>query len=367
MATVVDVSVRTSVPSRQGARAVGSPADVFGRVGAPLLAVVAAVVAVLAMVSPASAQEGNTLQSIEPGDGASLAERPEQIRLVFNQELAADDVVAVDLACSFQPQQLGEQEIDDDRLIVTFPVVSVLPKGACTIAWSLRDVDGETVVSGTTSFTVTSDPPAESTPTSVDGSTSAATTTTDPFIRQSATQTSGTASEPVDQGSTGGALWFGRLLSTIGILVVFGGLTLISVGWPEGPEYVVTVRFLRAAWILSRLGTVLYVVAYAAVFNGTSVGSALSPGAWLDLYDDWWRGRGALLRLVFIAASGWVAMRPERIIDPQTAMWAWAFPGFALIAVSMSRMDGPAVLLGFIIAIIHTFSVAVWFLSLIHI
>jgi len=327
-----------------------------------LVAAVATLVAVLAMASPASAQEGNALQSIEPADGASLAERPEQIRLVFNQELAEDDVVVVNLSCSFQPQELGEPEIDDDRLIVSFPVVSVLPKGACTIAWSLRNVDGETVLSSTTSFTVTSDPPAQSTPTSVDGSTGgSAATTTDPFIRQSATQTSGTASEPVDQGSTGGALWFGRLLSTLGILVVFGGLTLISVGWPEGPEYVVTVRFLRAAWVLSLLGTVLYVVAYAADFNGTSLGSALSPGQWLELYDDGWRGRGALLRLVFIGASGWVAMRPERIIDPQTAMWAWAFPGFALIAVSMSRVDGPAPLLGFIIAIAHTFSVAVWF------
>ena len=81
------------------------------------------------------------------------------------------------------------------------------------------------------------------------------------------TQTDGTVREPVEQGSTGGALWFGRLLSTLGILVVFGGLALISVGWPEGPEYVVTVRFLRAAWVLSMLGTILYVIAYTADFG----------------------------------------------------------------------------------------------------
>ncbi len=363
MATVVDVSVRTSVPSRQGARAVGLSTNTIGRAGTLLLAAMVSAVAVLTMASSVAAQEPNSLNSIEPADGASLAERPTEIQLVFNQEIADDDAVVVNLSCSFQPQELGEQEIDDDRLIVTFSVISVLPKGACTIGWSLRNVDGETLLSSTTSFTVTSDAPAQSTPTSVDGTAggTAATTTTDPFIRQSTTQTSGTASEPVDQGSTGGALWFGRLLSTLGILVVFGSLTLISVGWPEGPEYVVTVRFLRAAWVLSLLGTVLYVVAYAADFNGTSLGAALSPGEWLDLYDDGWRGRGALLRLVFIAASGWVAIRPERIIDPQTAMWAWAFPGAALIAVSMSRVDGPAPLLGFIIGMAHVFSVAVWF------
>ena len=363
MATVVVVSVRTSVPSRQGARALGAPAHAVRGLAGTVLAALAAVLALFVMASPAAAQEPNSLQSIEPADGASLAERPTEIRLVFNQELADDDDVVVNLSCSFQPQELGEREIGDDRLIVSFPVVSVLPKGACTIAWSLQDVDGETLLSSTTSFTVTSDAPVGSTPTSVaavEGGT-AATTTTDPFIRQSATQTTGTASEPVDQGSTGGAIWFGRLLSTLGILVVFGGLTLISVGWPEGPEYVVTVRFLRAAWLLSVLGTLLYVVAYAADFGGTSLGAALSPGAWLDLYDDGWTGRGALLRLVFITASGWVAVRPERIIDPQTAMWAWAFPGFALIAVSMSRVGAPAALLGFVIGLAHVFAVAVWF------
>ncbi|NNE10749.1 MAG: hypothetical protein HKN41_00715, partial [Ilumatobacter sp.] len=123
----------------------------------------------------------------------------------------------------------------------------------------------------------------------------------------------------------------------------------------------VTVRFLRATWAVALLGSVLYVIAFAADFNGTSLGTALSPGEWLELNDAGWEGRGALLRLVLIAASGWVAMRPERIIDPQTAMWAWAVPGFALVAVAMSRIEGPAAWLGFIVGVAHVLSVAVWF------
>lgn len=355
MATVVDVSVRTSVPPRTGV----GPTDVLRRRGTLLSIVLATLAAVVAMAAPATAQTPNSVQSIEPGDGASLAESPTQIVLAFNQELADDDAVTVDLACSFQPQDTGPPEVDDDRLVVTTAVNTPVPKGACTIGWSLKNADGETLLSSTTNFTVTTDPPAQTTPTS--SGDSAATTTTDPFIRQSATQTTGTASEPVDQGSTGGALWFGRLLSTLGILVVFGGLALISVGWPEGPEYVVTVRFLRAAWLLALLGTILFLVAYAADFNGTSLGSAMSPSQWLDLNDDGWRGRGALLRLVFIGATGWVAIRPERIIDPQSAMWAWALPGFALVAVSLSRVDGPAAPIGFVISVAHVLSVAVWF------
>lgn len=351
LTTVVVVSVRTSVPSRVGAHLADHARTV--------LVVAVAVLAALAIGSPAAAQDANSLQSITPQDGASLSESPTEIQLVFNQELAADDAVTVSLSCSFQPQETGIPEVDGDRLIVTTAINSPLPKGACTIAWSLKDNTGETLLSSTTSFTVTSDPPATATdPSEPDAS---VTTTTDPFIRTATTQTDGTVREPVDQGSTGGALWLGRMLSTLGILVVFGGLVLISVGWPEGPEYVVTVRFLRAAWMLALLGTFLYLVAYAADFNGTSLGSAMSPGQWLDLYDDGWRGRGALLRLVFIGASGWAAIRPERIIDPQSAMWAWALPGFALVAVSLSRVDGPAAPLGFLIGLVHVLSVAIWF------
>lgn len=351
MTTVVGVSVRTSVPSRMGASVVGR--------GATLLVAAVAIVAALAIGAPAAAQDANSLQSITPEDGVSLSESPTEIQLVFNQELAVDDSVTVNLSCSFQPQETGVPEVDDDRLIVTTAINTPLPKGACTIAWSLKDTADEVLLSGTTSFSVTSDPPATATD-PADGD-STATTTTDPFIRTAATQTDGTATEPVDQGSTGGALWLGRMLSTLGILVVFGGLALISVGWPEGPEYVVTVRFLRAAWLLALLGTFLYLIAYAADFNGTSLGSAMSPGQWLDLNDDGWSGRGALLRLVFIGASGWAAIRPERIIDPQSAMWAWALPGFALVAVSLSRVDGPAAPLGFLIGLVHVLSVAIWF------
>jgi copper transport protein len=347
MATVVDVSVRTFVPSRIGARVVHMLMLLF-------------VVGVAVTFAPhsASAQETNSLQSIEPADGASLGESPKLITLVFNQELAADAIPSVDLSCSFQPQDTGLPEIDEDRLIVTTAITNQLPKGVCTIAWSLKDALGETLLIDTTNFSVTVEPTiTETTVAAAEGTTA----TTDPFIRQSTTPTAGTASEPVDQGSTGGALWLGRMLSTLGILVVFGGLALISVGWPEGPEYVVTVRFLRAAWLLSVFGTLLYLVAYAADFNGTSLGTALSPGEWLHLSDDGWEGRGALLRFVFIGASGWAAIRPERIIDPQSAMWAWGLPGFALVTVALSRVDGPAAPIGFLVGVVHVLAVAIWF------
>ncbi len=123
---------------------------------------------------------------------------------------------------------------------------------------------------------------------------------------------------------------------------MFGSLALISIGWPEGPEYVVTVRFLRAIWSSPCWARCCFLVAFTADAAGTSFGEALSPVAWLDLKDAGWEGRGALLRLVFVAASGWVAMRPERIIDPQSAMLAWGLPGAAVVTVALGRVEGPA-------------------------
>ena len=187
------------------------------------------------------------------------------------------------------------------------------------------------------------------------------TTTTSPFISITPTQNSSSNPEPVNQGSNGGALWLGRLLSTIGILALFGGLALIAIGWPEGPEYVVTVRYLRAVWIMALLGTVLYLIAYAAKYHDSSFGAAMNPSDWLDLKDDGWPGRAALLRLGFVLGSGWAAMRPERIIDPATAMWAWAIPGGALVAVALSRVDGPLPWLGVGIGFLHVLGSAVWF------
>ena len=300
------------------------------------------------------AQDTNSLQSIDPADGSSLDVSPTVITLSFNQELADDDKLTLSLACNNQIQDTGIPEVDAEGLIVTVAINTPVPRGSCFVSWFLKDGLGETIVESTSSFGVTSDPPPSAT--------SDATSTTEGFDRVPAvpaTTNTGTAEE--NPGGTGGALWLGRMLSTLAILVVFGSLALISIGWPEGPEYVVTVRFLRAVWLVGLVGTVLYLVAFSADTAGTSFGAAMSPGAWLDLYDQGWSGRGALLRLVFVVASGWVAMRPERIIDPQSAMLAWGIPGAALVAAALSRVDGPAAPIGFLVGVVHLIAVAIWF------
>lgn len=339
-----------------------NPSGVLQRALTTVLLGALGTLAVLATGLPAHAQdETNSLQSIDPENGATLEQSPTAIVLSFNQELRSDDRPIVVLSCGSpsQPQDTGSPEVDDDGLIVTIPINTPVPSGACTVSWRLADAAGETILQDFTTFRVEGDPlPGTTVPATQPFG---VTTTTSPFISITPTQNSSSNPEPVNQGSNGGALWLGRLLSTIGILALFGGLALIAIGWPEGPEYVVTVRYLRAVWIMALLGTVLYLIAYAAKYHDSSFGAAMNPSDWLDLKDDGWPGRAALLRLGFVLGSGWAAMRPERIIDPATAMWAWAIPGGALVAVALSRVDGPLPWLGVGIGFLHVLGSAVWF------
>ena len=91
---------------------------------------------------------------------------------------------------------------------------------------------------------------------------------------------------------------------------------LIGVAWPEGPEYVITVRFLRSMWALALVGTVLFLVAFTADATDRSLGRVAQPVSGFDLADAGWPGHAAIARLVLVIATGWVVMRPEHVIDP---------------------------------------------------
>ena len=130
------------------------------------------------------------------------------------------------------------------------------------------------------------------------------------------------------------------MLSTFGLAVLFGSFILIVAAWPEGPEYILAVRFLRSIWLLAAIGTVLYVVALSAAVRGESFGNGLNPGGWLDLFDAGVAGQAALARLVLAIACGWVVLRPERVIDPTTQLPAVAIPTLAVVTLGLSRTAG---------------------------
>ncbi|HUF99708.1 MAG TPA: CopD family protein [Ilumatobacter sp.] len=323
--------------------------------------VLLALIVAAAGAAPALAQAPlNSLQSITPENGQSLPVSPTEVVLSFNQELDDGDFAVVIVTCNGQLANTLLPEIEPDRLVVRARFAAELPSGNCVIDWHLSNDIGEVIIDGRTTFGVTGDPSA--TTTTVEGATTDATTTatTDPLIRANAIDTP-VANVAAEEGSSGGAIWLGRLLSTIGIMIMFGSLALISIGWPEGPEYIVTVRFLRTVWGVALLGSVIYVMALAADFDGTSFASAMSPTSWLDLTDAGWAGRGALLRLVFVALAAPVAFRPERIIDPTSTMWAWALPGFAAVSVAMSRVSDPVAIVGLVVGVAHVLAASIWF------
>ena len=303
------------------------------------------------LAAPAAAAPGdttNSLSSVTPADGDTLSTSPEVLEFRFARELDVDHALTAAVSCDNQPQNTGIPQISgDDAHIVTVEILTPLPRGGCTVSWLLRDELQQTITEGRFAFSVQNDPLSTVPDTAADA---AAAPTTVPA----------TTAPPGDEGGTGGAEWLGRVLSTLGILVIFGALVLIGVAWPEGPEYVITVRFLRSMWALALIGTVLFLVAFTADATDRSLGASLNPSAWFDLADEGWPGRAAVARLVLVIATGWVVMRPERVIDPTTQLPAFGIPLLAIAAVGLSRTGGDLAPLGALVGIGHALAVAVW-------
>ncbi len=333
------------VPARTG---------VPGRTLRFALAVPAAVAGALLIVGTAEAQQAALVES-SPADGEELAQPPSEIVLTFDSELG--DANTVQVACEGDPfSAISRPELSDDRLTLTVDVTEPMPVGECNVAWQVSQPTGEPGATDRFSFTVLSstavDPgastvPGATTPTTVPADTTDEADDDDVIVDD--------ASEVSD-----GATWLGRVLSTLGLAVLFGSLVLIIAAWPEGPEYILAVRFLRSVWLLALAGTVLYVVALSAAVRGESFGSGLNPAGWLDLLDAGWPGRAALARLVLVVACAWVVVRPERVIDPTTQLPAIAIPTLAVVTLGLARTGGDLAIIGVIAGIAHSLAMAVW-------
>ncbi|MEO7370313.1 MAG: CopD family protein, partial [Ilumatobacteraceae bacterium] len=88
-------------------------------------------------------------------------------------------------------------------------------------------------------------------------------------------------------------------------------------------------------------------------------GSSLSPTSWNGLTDTT-PGIAALARVIFVLLTGWVVMRPERVIDPATQLPALALPGLAVATLGFSRSGGQLAFLGYAAGIAHALAMAVW-------
>ncbi len=298
----------------------------------------------------------NTLEESDPADGAVLRSSPSQIVLRFAEPIGEANQVSI--ACGsggennpftdFVPPSVGE-----DGTSLAVEIVAPIPAGTCEVSWQVSEPSGEPGVQGDFSFTV-----SEPTPTLPGGGAAPGPTSTTP----SGTTASQADDEEVADASevSDGITWLGRVLSILGVAILFGALVLIVAAWPEGPEYIIAVRFLRAVWLLAFVGTLLYVVALTAAVKDESFGSGLNPSGWLDLLDAGWAGRAAIARLVLVVASGWVVLRPERVIDPTTQLPAIGIPALAAVTLGLSRTGGDLAVLGVIAGIAHALAMAIW-------
>ena len=318
------------------------------------LAALAAVVGALMIGGAAGAQEVSLVESI-PADGDELAEPPSSIVLTFDAELG--DANQVQLACAGDPVDVSRAQLSEDRRTITVEVTEPTPAGECNVAWQVSLPASETPVTDRFSFTVLSSTAVDPGATTVPGATTPTTVATD-----AGGDTSDDDELVVDDASevSDGATWLGRVLSTLGLAVLFGSLALIVAAWPEGPEYILAVRFLRSVWLLTLAGTLLYVVALSAAVRDESFGSGLNPAGWLDLLDAGWPGRAALARLVLVVACAWVVIRPERVIDPTTQLPAIAIPTLAVVTIGLARTGGDLAIIGVIAGIAHALAMSVW-------
>lgn len=333
-----------AVPRRTAARAGRGP-DRGALRRSALLALLATLAGLaLAGSSWSAAHAENALVSSSPEQGATTSTGLAEILLQFENEVAGTPTVTV--VCDNNPVT-SDATVGDDQRTVTVALTAAVPEGECNVAWRLFNANGDVDAEGTLSFDVSA------------GAAAAGTGAT-PATPAAGTEGGG-ASVRSASGVSSGPIWFGRVLSTIGVAVLFGSLVLIVAAWPEGPEYVVALRFLRTAWIVGLVGTLIYVVALSAAVRGESFGNGLSPSGWFDLFDAGWPGRAAVMRVVFVLASGWVVMRPERVIDPTTNMLALGIPGLAVVTLGLSRTGGSLAFLGVIASIVHVLAMAVWF------
>ena len=69
------------------------------------------------------------------------------------------------------------------------------------------------------------------------------------------------------------------------VAVLLGSFVLIAMAWPEGIEYILTVRFLRITYYIAVASTVLFVICLTSQVTGQGFGASISPLEWKHLAD----------------------------------------------------------------------------------
>ncbi len=273
----------------------------------------------------------------------------------FTQPLGQQNVVAV--VCNGTTATTGAPQVGTDQLTLTVPLTTPLAKGDCVVSWKVSNPDGTPGGDGSFNFTVSTAAPvttaAPAVATTVAGGSDTATT--------AATTSTASATSASSGGGVGdGPLGVVRLFSTMSVAVLLGSFVLIAMAWPEGVEYILTVRFLRITYYIAVISSVVFVICLTSQVTGQSFGSSISPAEWKHLTDTG-PGVAALFRLVFTVACVYVTMRPERLIDSSTHLASMAIPALAVASMGFDRSLGDLPVIGAVAGISHAVAMGVWF------
>lgn len=315
--------------------------------------------------SPAAAVD-NTLVSSVPAADSTVDFSPTSLSLQFAAPLGTDN--RVQMTCGEAGGQaeavaIGNPVVLADQLTLTVAIPTPLPRGVCNVAWQVSDTTLQPAGSSSFSFTIANDPAVTTTApttTSPPGTTdtTSATTATNPTIIATNTGTGGDDTEPdTSEENTSGPLGLFRWLSNVGLAILLGSLVVIVMAWPEGVEYILTLRFLKWAWLLTLAATYLFAGAMAAEVGGGGLGPSLVPTGWGDLLDST-PGMAALLRFFFVAATGYAVFRPDRAIDPANQTVALGAPVLAVVTMAFSRDEFG--LIDWTVGAAHALAMAVW-------
>jgi copper transport protein len=325
-------------------------------VGVMTVIVMAAIaVASLGAAGPVLAQtDANSLTGSNPSDGATLGTSPAIMTFTFAQPVRADEAFTVAVGCGVpaQPQSTGIPQLGDDDVTFTVEVLSPFPRGACTITWLLRDELEQPIATDLIAFSVAAD-----TPTATD--TAATTGSTIPTAASAAD--TGSVDEVEAVGGTGGAAWLGHLLSTIAAMVLFGSAMLLYLAWPEGPNYMITQPFMIGVWVVGLVGSLIEVMAIGSGLTDTSFLGGLNPLSWFEVFQSGWGGGAAVVRLIAIIFAGYLALKPERVLEEFSQAFALGLPAVAVATLAFGRVAGSLVALGLVVNLLHVAAAALWF------
>lgn len=319
------------------------------------LALLCAGLAAASWAEPASAAD-NTLVSSTPTANSSVDTFAGPLTLVFAAPVGPSPQVTMTCGDPGVVQSLAEPLLLADQVTVSVELLVPAPAGTCTVSWRVTDTSLQPAGSNSFAFAVVN----ETAVTVVTTTTTIAGTTTEsaPSTTVAAVPITTETPSTTESGSgSSGPLGLFRLLSNLGLAMLFGALVVIAIAWPEGVEYILTVRHLRTAWGLAVAGSYLYAAALAADQSGGSLGGSLIPTGWGDLLDTT-SGKAAVLRMLFVLASIYVVMRPERTIDPSTQLAALVPPGLAVVTLAFSREEFG--LIEYAAGAVHAIAMAVW-------